>query len=362
MKTWYDERNTLFSRVKLEKDSKAYKAFYEKHPEYQRIDDEIRGSQFRDNLRKSDVFKSLFFPLTTSNTALLKSLHELVFNTERSKRVETPKNFHQNIKAITKHYGASDVGIVKLNDRHFYTHSGGLSESIGIKNYGEKIRPNYTHAIVYLIPMDLAYINRAPHFEELLETENAYLKVGFIGSRLALYLKSLGYDTTFQSEAYYLTPLVPLAYDGGLGEIGMTNHIVHPTYGDRIRLGAVLTTLELKEDEPIDFGLDAFCKRCALCLMNCPSKSITAKQRIVNGRTFYKFDDQTCFKLWKNTGTDCGTCIQSCPFTQGIDKQTIQMMQNDPSTIDEVIQKHLEIHGRRKYTKCELELVRLEET
>ena len=40
--------------------------------------------------------------------------------------------------------------------------------------------------------MDKEQINRAPHFEELLTTEEAYLKVAQVGARIAVYIKSLG--------------------------------------------------------------------------------------------------------------------------------------------------------------------------
>jgi ferredoxin len=360
MKTRYDERNIIFSRVKLEKNTEAYDTYYKNHPEIKEKDDSLRGFNIRTKLRESEEYKALFFPLTSSNKALLKHLHTVVDETPLANRVIPPKDFHKNIKEITKHYGAYDVGIVKLNEDHYYSHSGGLSTSIGIDNYGEKIKPTYTHAIVYIIPMDLEFINRAPNYEEMIETENVYLNIAFTGSRLALYLKGLGYKTTFQSEAFYLTPLVPLAFDAGLGEIGMTNHLVHPELGDRFRIGAVLTTLQLEADKPMEFGLEDFCKRCALCVMNCPSKSITPFPRMVNGRRFYKFDDQSCFNLWKNTGTDCGTCIQSCPFTQGIDLKTVLWMKNDQEKIDQVLKDHLKKHTRRRYTKDPLDIVNIE--
>ncbi len=362
MKVRYDERNIIFSRVRLQKNTPEYEAYYKNHPDLKRFDDEVRGINIKEKLRESDAFKSLFFPLSASNHALIKALHDTVDQTPvASTRAKPPASFHQNIKAIAKKFGAHDVGIVKLKESHFYSHHGMTSESLNLHHYGKAIVPHYTHAIVYLIPMDLEAINRAPHYEEMMETESVYLDVAYTGSRLALYLKNLGYKSTFQSESFYLTPLVPLAFDAGLGEIGMVNHIVHPTYGDRIRLGAVLTTLELQEDKPLDFGLTAFCERCALCVMNCPSRSITPHKRIVNGRTFYKFNDQTCFKLWKNTGTDCGTCIQSCPFTQGIDQTTIEAMQEDPSLIDGVLQDHLKKHGRRRYIKQPLDIVKLKD-
>ncbi len=361
MKRIYDERNLIFSRARLKKGTKAYIAYYNKHPRLKSADDDIRGMNINEKLRQSETFKSLFFPIHGSTKTLFKALHDAVDQAPLGKRVDVPAHFKKNIKAITKHYGAKDVGVVKLHDSHYYSHFGGTNTLLNLDNYGQAITSSYTHAIVYLIPMDLEHMNRAPNYEEQLETENAYLNIAYIGSRLALYLKSLGYKSTLQSETYYLTPLVPLALDAGLGEIGMTNHIVHPKYGNRIRLGAVLTNLALPADQPIDFGLEAFCKRCALCVMNCPSRSITPYPRIVNGRRFYKFDDVSCFKLWKNTGTDCGTCIQSCPFTQGIDPETIKNMQKDPRIIDDVIKDYLAKNGRRKYRKTPLDIVALED-
>ncbi len=362
MKTKYDERNIIFSRARLKKGTKNYHDYYKTHPQLRKEDDAIRGMNIHDKLRRSKTFKERFLPIHANNNRLLKTLHDTVEQAPLGNRIDVPETFKTNIKAITKHYGAKEVGIVKLKDEHYYSHFGGTNEALNLDNYGEKITPSYTHAIVYLIPMDLTYINRAPDYEEQLETENIYLNIAYTGARLALYLKSLGYPSTFQSEAFYLTPLVPLAYDAGLGQIGMSNHIVNPTYGDRVRLGAVLTNLALPEDKPIDFGLEKFCKRCALCVMNCPSRSIKPHQRMVNGRTFYKFTDVTCFKLWKNTGTDCGTCIQSCPFTQGIDQETIENMLNDTTLMDTVIQNHIEKYGRRKYNKAPLPIVRLEGT
>ncbi|MFW5865449.1 MAG: hypothetical protein ACOCUE_05215, partial [Candidatus Izemoplasmataceae bacterium] len=305
MKVIYDERNIILSRVQLKKGSKNYQAFYERHPELKEKDDAVRSQGIKDKLRESDAFKARFFPLSNANHLMIKSFYDTLSETPLGKRVDVGQNFHENIKAITKHYGASDVGIVKLKDEHYYSHQGGLSFTIGLDSYGKEVKKSYTHAIVYAIEMDQDFIERAPFFEEMLETENAYLKMAFTGFRLAMYLKQLGYKSMFQSEPYYLTPLVPLAYDAGLGEIGMTNHIIHKKLGNRIRLGAVLTTLKLKEDQPIDFGLEAFCKRCALCVMTCPSKSITPYKRVRNNRPFYKFDDQTCYQLWTNSGTDC---------------------------------------------------------
>jgi epoxyqueuosine reductase QueG len=124
----------------------------------------------------------------------------------------------------------------------------------------------------------------------------------------------------------------------------------------------VFTTLKLQEDHPIDFGLHEFCKKCALCLINCPSHAITHKKRIVNGRPFYKFDDNKCYDMWLKSGTDCGTCLNACPFSQSIDLSKVEKMKDHPELMDEIMEEYLEKNGRRVFTKKDLKIVRIEES
>ena len=355
----YDERNTLFSRVALEKGTKDYDEFYKEIPEQKGLDDPLRGISFREKLRKSDNFKELFFPVISSNKMFIKSLHELSENFQVKTKIDINKSFAKNIKEITKYYGATDVGITKLDEFSYYSHFGGLSDSLGIKNYGEEVKRKFKTAIVFTVEMDLELMNRAPHFEELMTTEETYLRVAQVGARLSIYLKSLGYESFSNNSEFYLAPLVPLAYDAGLGEIGMSNHLVTLEHGDNVRLGAVFTNLELDLDKPVDFGLKEFCKYCGLCLINCPSHAINHLPRMVNGRQFYKFSDDLCYNLWINSGTDCGVCIQSCPFTQGIDLEKVKKMKDNPDIMQELVKEHLDKKGRRVYTKSELDIVKL---
>jgi len=354
----YDERNTLFSRLELKIGTKEYDDFYHKNPEAKDLDDAFRGVAFREYIKRDDDFKKLFFPLISNNKLFIKSLHDVVDNYSIKEKQKIDKSFAKNIKEITKYYGATDVGITKLDEHSYYSHFGGLSGTLGIDNYGKEIKPSYKTAIVFTIKMDLDMMNRAPHFEELMTTEDAYLRVAQVGARLSVYLKSLGYDAFLNSSEIYLSPLVPLAYDAGLGEIGISNHLVSLNEGDNIRLGAVFTNLELDCDSPVDFGLVEFCKHCALCLINCPVNCISHLPRMVNGRQFYKFDDNLCFSMWTKSGTDCGICIQSCPFTQGVDLEKAKIMKNNPKIMDEIIQEHLEKYGRRKYTKNDLNIIK----
>lgn len=356
----YDERNTLFGRIELQKNSKEYKTYYRRNPQTRKEDDKVRGVSFRDRIRKPQAYKDLFLPLTKHNKRLIAAMYHTANKVKVNKvRKDIPKGFASNIKEITKYYGASTVGIAKLDDYNYYSHQAGLSGALHIDNLNHPVVPRYKTAIVFTIEMDKDMINRAPHYEELLATEEAYIRLAQVGSRLEMYLKELGYKASHQNGEFYETPLVPIAHDAGLGQIGMCNHIVTKEYGNRVRLGAVLTSLELDYDSPIDFGLHEFCKKCALCLMNCPSKSITHKQRNVNGRIFYKFNDNTCFEQWTKMGTDCGTCLQACPFTQGVDINKINQMKDNPEIMDEILKEHEDKYGRRPYIKGDLPIVDL---
>jgi epoxyqueuosine reductase QueG len=358
----YDERETLFARVALQKDTAEYEAFYKKNPLYKDVDDKQRGKTFLNALRKSDRFKSVFGSIITHNKLYIKTLFDMANKySVNADRKSLPPSFSKNLKEITKYFGAADVGIANLTDYSYYSHQGGVSKQLGLETLGKKVLPRYKRAIVYTVPMDKDMINTAPRFEELLATEEAYIKVANIGARLTMYLKDLGYKAVFNNSEYYLAPMVPLAFDAGLGQIGMANHIVTKEHGNRVRLGAVFTTLEVDTDKPIDFGLTEFCKKCALCLQNCPSQAITHKQRIVNGRPFYKFDDNACYQVWLKAGTDCGTCLSACPFSQGLDQDKVNRMKDEPELMDELLQEHYQKHGRRVYIKEDLPIVRLKD-
>lgn len=358
----YDERETLFSRLALKKNSKHYKEFYQKNPQIKRFDDTQRGVKFRHKIRKSERFKELFLPITNHNKKYIKNLFDTVKRYPLNPiRTDIDKDFSANLKEITKYYGATTVGITKLTDHSFYSHFGGVNKHLNLDTYNDKIKPQYKTAIVFTILMDKAMINRGPQFEELLATEEAYIRVANVGSRLAMYLKDLGYKAMFNNSEYYLGPLVPLAVDAGLGEIGMCNHLITKEYGNNVRLGAVFTTLEIDVDHPINFGLTELCKKCALCLTNCPSRAITHKPRIVNGRQFYKFDENKCYGMWLKSGTDCGTCISSCPFTQGVDQDKLAKIKENPSIIGEIMEEHYNKHGRRVYQKEDLDIVKLKD-
>ena len=82
----------------------------------------------------------------------------------------------------------------------------------------------------------------------------------------------------------------------------------------------IMTDLPLVGDEPIDIGVDDFCKVCRKCANTCPTNSIPVGDKVVhNGVEKYKINWLTCYKLrpyvhdhWGS----CLTCATVCPYTK----------------------------------------------
>ena len=138
--------------------------------------------------------------------------------------------------------------------------------------------------------------------------ENTMLthEVGMIAYRLArrlrrdghsaFYFPSVEVEPRFKTAPFYFLPAM---YVAGIGQLGMNCSIIHPQFGPRFRVTAVITDLELPAGEPLGEMLFPGCRSCMECVKRCPSRSL-------DGR------------YWKNVFSCasygcCGTCLSVCP-------------------------------------------------
>ena len=76
----------------------------------------------------------------------------------------------------------------------------------------------------------------------------------------------------------------PVAAAAGLGKIGIHRNLIHPTFGNFVLLGTVLTDAEVTEpSQPIDYNP---CLECKLCVAACPVGAISPDGR---------FDFSACY-------------------------------------------------------------------
>ncbi len=319
MRQKFDERDIIFSRLRMTKGSQSFKDYYLRHPAKKKRDQEIKDeARLRSKYTSGDIFsflapkadweEKLFQQEIMPNREVAFSQHKKYINTPINQNVkkQDATQLTKIIKSKAIELGACLVGIVELTDEDYYSHKG--ITQFG-DYYGEKITLSYKYAIVIAVEMASEYMKKAPRYEELVATEVAYDKSVFITASLAIYLKELGYDALTNNYINYMAPMVAMSIKAGLGERGRNNLLVTKEYGSRVRTAAILTNANLIVDKPISFGLQEFCNQCMRCVERCPTQALSATGDI-------HVSDSTCMDVWLRSRTDCGICIAVCPFSK----------------------------------------------
>lgn len=248
---------------------------------------------------------------------------------------KTKKDAADAIKRAAKLYGASLVGITHRDKRWDYTDfvdahaiiEGRMDEAV----YGwEKFPFEPKSVIVLAFEMDYEAISTAPTDVQGAGAGSEYSSMTKTTHQLSVFLKQLGYQSVACGNDTGLS--IPYAIAAGLGEGSRMGNLITYKYGPRVRLAKIYTELDFVEyDQPIEFGAMEFCKNCMRCAEACPGKAITFDKEPsfypthenkdnawynASGIKKYYMDAKKCFHTWGEFGTDCGSCMASCPYNK----------------------------------------------
>jgi reductive dehalogenase len=249
----------------------------------------------------------------------------------RSPESISPKDLSKYIKRAAKFFGASAVGITKLNKNWLYKtkvdlYSTSIQEKQELKFPELELPEDITHAIVMIIEMDPDGINCAPTFLEFASAGLGYSKMSFLIACVAQFIRNLGYKALPCANDTTLS--VPLAIDAGLGALGRIGVLITREFGPRIRICKVLTNMPLKEDHPdLRFinHVHQKCTNCRKCAEACEYDAISfEKERNYGiksesnnpGMKKWYVDVEKCYQAWVDYSSDCALCIKACPFSQ----------------------------------------------
>jgi len=103
-----------------------------------------------------------------------------------------------------------------------------------------------------------------------------------------------------------------LAVRAGLGFIGKNHLLIHPQLGPQVLLGELITTLELRPDEPVA----GTCAECDLCLKACPTGALRYDgfldaRECISCLTQYQPSPRIGTWLF-----GCDECLLACPHQQ----------------------------------------------
>ena len=263
----FSERNTIFSRVGWDTSYRAFrKGISDRESElvvkkgYSRFGFAASPASWmvhdylaREISQEDENLQSTDFTQVSSKLPRYES-GDLKLNSDRVKR-------------LAQIFGACDAGITNIGPKQqfIYTHT----------RKGEQINlpVGVKHVIVLLIQMDYSALMTSPKLPASITVGNAYSSAAFAVNCLADAIRNLGYQAIPSVNSTGLS--VPLAVLAGLGEFGRNGLLIHPKYGQSIRIAKVFTDFPLNADSPINFGAFDFCRACKKCAKFCPSQSIS---------------------------------------------------------------------------------------
>jgi reductive dehalogenase len=211
----------------------------------------------------------------------------------------------------------------------------GLDFVIANVNPGEFAKPKYLEdgtlsipetmksVIVLAFEMDYELLESAPTTRGDAALQKVYSDMAITAASLAVFIRSLGFNAIPCGNNTALS--VPQAIDAGLGEMGRNGILITPKYGPRVRLAKVITDLPLVHDQPIQFGVEEFCKVCKKCAELCPTKAISFDDEksydvptisANPGVLKWTINAEDCYSGWFANGSGCSVCIQVCPFNK----------------------------------------------
>jgi len=307
----FDSKNTVFRRVEWDPSWKGYRRMYDEKvpallgegkPGYSKIDFALAYASWIVH----DAFEGGFSwgkiklyrtPAAVTGVDLTKEKYD----------IKDPARMSVYIKRAARFFGASLVGICRLNRDWLYA--------------DVEIPEEFKYSVVMAVEMDPEGISTSPTAIAAAATGVGYSRMAFLLACMGEFIRNLGYNALQCGNDTALS--IPLAIDAGLGELGRNGLLITPQYGPRVRLCKIFTDLPLEPDKPIEFGVKEFCRKCKLCAEYCEAEAISKSDepsyeavcRSNNpGALKWYVDVERCYLYWCENGIDCSTCIKVCPY------------------------------------------------
>jgi Pyruvate/2-oxoacid:ferredoxin oxidoreductase delta subunit len=211
----------------------------------------------------------------------------------------TGEDITQKIKDKAREFGYLEVGITAYDTRYEYHSKRGFN--------------NYPHTICLAYEQDFEPTQTIPSIDAEIVHSSTYRTQAAAGLELANYIRSLGYHAQVIHSSDATGPVIPMFVAAGLGQLGACGYLLTPHAGNRNRLMMVTTDANVTHDQPVDYGIHAFCQVCQVCVNRCPGRALMRDKIWWRGIEKNKLYFKRCRPVMARY-LGCGICMKVCPI------------------------------------------------
>ena len=234
--------------------------------------------------------------------------------------VSDPEAMTRHIKRVAHYMGADIVRIARAHPAFLYAGNryvqDGAAEDAYQQDSLEELVRKFPYIVVVTTAWDYEKLQAHRHHIGDASYHISQMKGTLILKAIEGYIREMGYTALRGVSNPQGAGLA-----AGVGELGRNGLVISEKFGPRIHMpDPIMTDLPLVADEPIDIGVEDFCKICRKCAVTCPTNSISFEDKVVhNGIQKYKIKWETCYRLRPFVSDfwgSCLTCVTVCPFTK----------------------------------------------
>ena len=203
------------------------------------------------------------------------------------------------IKERARQLGYIEVGFTAYDPRYEYKHKKGFTA--------------LPTAICLAYEQDYEPTQTIPSVDAEIVHSSTYRTQAAAGLELGNFIRTLGYRAHVIHSSDATGPVIPMFVAAGLGQLGACGYLLTPHAGNRNRLMIITTDANVSHDEPIDYGIHAFCQVCQVCVNRCPGRALMRDKIWWRGMEKNKLYFKRCRPVMARY-LDCGVCMKVCPI------------------------------------------------
>ena len=203
------------------------------------------------------------------------------------------------IKERARQLGYIEVGFTAYDPRYEYHAKKGFTE--------------LPTAICLAYEQDFEPTQTIPSVDAEIVHSSTYRTQAAAGLELGTYIRSLGYRAHVIHSGDATGPVIPMFVAAGLGQLGACGYLLTPHAGNRNRLMMVTTDANVTNDQPVDYGIHAFCQVCQVCVNRCPGRALMRDKIWWRGMEKNKLYFKRCRPVMARY-LGCGICMKVCPI------------------------------------------------